>query len=42
MDSLIASGDKENVNPLENVQEVEAPKIYTVESEYNDLYRPTF
>ena len=34
MDSPIASGDKENVNPLNNVQEVEAPKIYTIESEF--------
>lgn len=34
MESQVANSDKENVNPVSNVPEVEAPKIYTIESEF--------
>lgn len=34
MDSQTGNNDKENVNPAVNAEAVDAPKIYTVESEY--------
>lgn len=34
MDNQDSNKDKENVNPVVNVPEVEAPKIYTIESEF--------
>lgn len=33
MDNQASNKDKENVDPVGNVPEVEAPKIYTIESE---------
>lgn len=33
MDNQKTNKDKENVNPIDNVTEVEGPKIYTIESE---------
>lgn len=42
MDSQATNNDKENVNPVSNVPEVEAPKIYTVESEFYDGNFATF
>lgn len=44
MDNQVASSDKENVNPSSNVPEVVAPKIYTIESEFNviEISQQTF
>ena len=32
MDNQAVNKDKENVDPVDNVPEVEGPKIYTIES----------
>lgn len=37
MDNQEASVDKENVNPDSNVPETQAPKIYTIESEWRRI-----